>query len=370
MLPNLTLDYQGDILIVDDVPENLQLLFEILNEEGHEVRRVLNGKQALNAVKADPPDLILLDIKMPIMDGYEVCQVLKANPETAHIPVIFLSALNDVFDKVKAFSVGGIDYINKPFDVYEVLLRVENQLKLLRSSQILEEKNHELQLLNQDLEAFNYMVSHDLRRPLTKLLGFCEILIDDDDQTNSDRRETLGIIFNAALEMNQIISDLMRLAKIKEETLEIEPLNLSELVSEIVEALRQQDPTRNVKVTIEPDIYAAGDRPLLKIALENLLENAWKYSGRIPDAHIEFLRFKQTIYCVRDNGAGFDLTQSQDLFTPFKRFHSQSDFPGTGIGLAIVNRIIQGHQGKIWCESQVDQGAAFYFTLGTEIQDK
>ncbi|WP_236612413.1 response regulator [Picosynechococcus sp. NKBG15041c] len=134
------LKYKGDILIVDDVPENLQLLSEILSENGHEVRQVINGYQALKAITADPPDLVLLDIKMPVLDGYTVCQKLKANPVTAKIPIVFISALNDVFDKVKAFTLGGVDYINKPFDMHEVLVRVENQLKILRNAQELEEK--------------------------------------------------------------------------------------------------------------------------------------------------------------------------------------------------------------------------------------
>ena len=137
-------EYTGDILIVDDIPENLQLLFEILCDEGHEVRRVLDGQQALQVINVDPPDLILLDIKMPVLDGYEVCSQLKADEKTAHIPVIFLSALNDVLDKAKAFAVGGVDYINKPFDIYEVIFRVNNQLKLLDITRNLKQRNQEL----------------------------------------------------------------------------------------------------------------------------------------------------------------------------------------------------------------------------------
>lgn len=363
MLPNLTLAHKGDILIVDDVPENLQLLFEILNEEGHEVRRVLNGKQALKAIEIDPPDLILLDIKMPIMDGYEVCTHLKADPKTTHIPVIFLSALNDVFDKVKAFSVGGVDYINKPFDVYEVLIRVDNQLKLLRSNQSLAQKNHELEILNQDLESFNYMVSHDLRRPLTKLVGFCELLQDDEMIQSEDTKETLGIILDAAQEMNQIISDLMRLAKIKSEILHIETINLSEIATEILGNLKQQSPERLVQIRIDPNIIVDGDRALFKVALENLLENAWKYTNKLDQAEIEFRMLENQVYCIRDNGAGFPMEKAADVFTPFKRLHTGSEFPGTGIGLAIVSRIIQGHQGEIWCEAEEGKGATFFFTL-------
>ncbi len=367
MIQDSYLRHRGDILIVDDVPENLQLLSEILVEKGHEVRQVINGKQALKAVAADPPDLILLDIKMPILDGYGVCQRLKADPATAKIPIIFISALNDVFDKVKAFSLGGVDYINKPFDMYEVLIRVENQLKILRNAQELEEKNNQLAQINQDLKSFNYMVSHDLRRPLTKLLGFCDLLLGDIDTFDADTLETLDIIANSAKEMNNIISDLMRLAEIKEKKLTLEILNLSEIATEIIQQLQDETPDRSVEIKIEPEILTMGDRPLLKMAFENLFENAWKYTSKVTNPQIKFYKIDSQTYCLEDNGVGFSAEHLEEIFLPFKRFHSQAEFEGTGIGLAIVKRIIEVHRGKIWAEPQVNQGAKFCFTLGLEI---
>ncbi|MEB3226101.1 MAG: response regulator [Synechococcus sp.] len=363
MYPDSYLKHQGDILIVDDVPENLQLLSEILVDKGHEVRQVINGGQALKAVAADPPDLILLDIKMPVLDGYAVCRKLKENPDTAKIPIIFISALNDVFDKVKAFSLGGVDFINKPFDMYEVLIRVENQLKILRNAQELEEKNKELEQINKDLKSFNYMVSHDLRRPLTKLLGFCEILSSENTISDPETLEILDIIGHSAQEMNSIISDLMRLAEIKERKLILEKINLSEMATEIIEILRLEAPDRQVDVSITPEMYVKGDRRLLRMALENLLENAWKYTGKVSNAQIEFYPVDSQTYCIQDNGAGFSMAQQEDLFLPFKRLHNQSDFEGTGIGLAIVKRIIDVHRGKIWAEGYLNQGTKFYFDL-------
>lgn len=170
--------HKGDILIVDDIPENLQLLFTMLTEQGYEVRRVLNGKQALNAAKIEPPDIILLDIKMPDLDGYQVCEKLKSTETTRDIPVIFLSALNDAFDKVKAFEVGGVDYITKPFQLQEVIIRVENQLKLLKMQQQIKQKNDELMLLNQDLKAFSYRISHDLCNHLNIINNSTYLLIE------------------------------------------------------------------------------------------------------------------------------------------------------------------------------------------------
>ncbi len=362
MLPPFRTEYTGDILIVDDIPENLQLLFEILNEEGHEVRRVLNGQQALKAVEVDPPDLILLDIKMPVLDGYEVCTTLKANQQTAGIPIIFLSALNDVLDKAKAFSVGGADYINKPFDVYEVLVRVNNQLKLLETTRTLTERNKELEILNRDLEAFNYMVSHDLRRPLTRLLGFCEFLIEG-DLPEAEEAEALEIICSAGTEMNQIIGDLLRLATVSRSDLQLEPVNLSELAHTIVAKLKAQTPERNAEINIAEDLNVIGDRHLLKIALENLLENAWKYSGEEDVTKIDFFHLDNGQFCIRDNGVGFDSSQNKDIFTPFTRLHREQDFAGTGIGLSIV----QSHQGNIWCDSKPNGGASFFFTCETQL---
>ncbi|MBV5261081.1 response regulator [Synechococcus moorigangaii CMS01] len=367
MIQDSYLKHQGDILIVDDVPENLQLLSEILAEKGHEVRQVINGNQALKAVAVDPPDLILLDIKMPVLDGYAVCKTLKANPATAKIPIIFISALNDVFDKVKAFSLGGVDFINKPFDMYEVLIRVENQLKILRNAQELEEKNKELEQINKDLKSFNYMVSHDLRRPLTKLLGFCELLLDEQEIFDSEILETLGIIADSAKEMNGIISDLMRLAEIKEKKLTLEAVNLSKIATKIVQKLQSETPERQVTIKIAPNLLAKGDRPLLKVALENLLENAWKYTGKVERPQIEFYQLDAQTYCLQDNGIGFAIADNdtlENLFLPFQRLHRESEFTGTGIGLAIVKRIIDLHRGNIWAESAPNEGAKFYFTLG------
>ncbi|NJN76057.1 MAG: response regulator [Synechococcaceae cyanobacterium RL_1_2] len=364
MISQLHLKLTGDILLVDDVPENLMLLFEILSREGHEVRRVLNGQQALNVIQIEPPDLVLLDIKMPLMDGYEVCEQLKSNPKTAHIPIIFLSALNDVFDKAKAFAVGGVDYITKPFDTYEVLMRVDNQLKMLKTTTTLTQQNQELALLNRDLEAFNYMVSHDLRRPLTQLLGFIHFLIED-SLPPEKKQEALEIIFNAGQEMNQIITDLMRLAKLRQESLRLESVNLSAIAQAIIQKLILQEPERPVDIAIAPDLMATGDKKLLKLALENLIENAWKYSSTKNLTKIEFFRSDEGTFCLRDYGVGFDPAEASRIFEPFQRLHSYDEFSGTGIGLAIVHRIITSHHGRIWYEGAINQGASFLFALNS-----
>lgn len=367
MKMDIDLSMRGDILVVDDVPENLQLLFEILSSQGHDVRRVLNGVQALKVIEIDPPQLILLDIKMPIMDGYEVCRRLKASDRTKDIPVIFLSALNDVLDKVKAFSSGAVDYINKPFDVQEVLVRVEHQLKLQVITRELEKKNQQLASINRDLEAFSYMVSHDLRRPLTKIVGYGELLkgliatLPMSGSSQQEAEEYLGLIMKSGGEMNQMITDLMHLAQIQQEPLHWSEVDLSALVTDLADRLQQQDLRRSVDWLITPGLWERGDRDLLKLALENLLDNAWKYSRMRDPARIEFGMLPDHIYFIRDNGAGFAMDENTPIFQPFQRFHEASEFHGTGVGLTIVQKVFHAHGGEIWCQSVPDQGTTFYF---------
>lgn len=370
--------YKGDILIVDDIPENLQLLFTMLSEKGYDVRRVLSGKQALNVIAKDPPDLILLDIKMPEIDGYEICQRLKEDSQTQHIPIIFLSALNDTFDKVKAFEVGGVDYITKPFQLPEVLIRVKNQMELLKAKRELQEKNKELKLLNQELESFSYNVAHDLKNPLTNILGFLEILKEEyHDVLDEKGLQFLEIIYNAGEQMRNIINDLLKLSQIQYLKMQIEDVNLSKLVEQSFDNLRMYPNQRLLALQIEDNILVKGDLNLLRIAIENLCHNAWKYTKNEPISQIEFglinpedqtenfleKSHHQPIYLLKDNGVGFDMQEAQNLFIPFQRLHNKDEFEGTGIGLSIVNRVIELHQGQIWYEAQVNEGATFYFTI-------
>lgn len=358
---------KGDILIVDDVPENLQLLFTMLTQQGYEVRRVLNGKQALNAAKIEPPDLILLDIKMPDLDGYQVCQKLKTLEQTKEIPVIFLSALNDTFDKVKAFEVGGVDYITKPFHLQEVLIRVENQLKLLSMQRELQEKNKELLLLNQELEAFCYRVPHDLRSPMTQVMVCSDLLnLEYQDQLNEDGQKYITLIYEACIRMEEIIEDLLRLSQSQYIQIVVESFNLTTLLEEIAKTLQLRYSSRQIELIISPDLTIEGDQRLLKIAFENLLENAYKYTAKQEHPRIEcgmFVDHEKKVYFVKDNGIGFDPEKAEKLFVPFHRLHNYKDFPGTGIGLTTTQRIIERHGGEIWYEAEPNQGATFFFHL-------
>ncbi|MBE9222482.1 response regulator [Cyanobacterium stanieri LEGE 03274] len=358
---------KGDILIVDDVPENLQLLFTMLTEHDYDVRRVLSGKQALQVVDVEAPDLILLDIKMPELDGYQVCKILKSQEKTKHIPIIFLSALNDTFDKVHAFNVGGVDYITKPFQIEEVVIRVENQLRLLNMQREIESKNQELILLNQDLEAFSHRVSHDLKNKIHIINGFSQLIAQEfSHQFEPNVKEYFQYIHDEGKRMAEVIRDLLRLSQVQNIDIEYSTFNISEIVTEISDKLTAENKNRTVDFIISPNVYGRGDLNLIRIVLENLLENAYKYTAKTLKPRIEFGTYQQEgkdIYFIKDNGVGFNPREAEKLFTPFHRLHTDREFKGTGIGLSTVKRIIQRHHGDIWYDAQVNQGATFYFYL-------
>ena len=218
--------------------------------------------------------------------------------------------------------------------------------------------------------AFSYTISHDLRAPIRVVEGFSRILKEDYGSA-LDRvgRDHLDRVMGAAARMNQMIDALLSLSRLSTQPLARQPVNLSQLAGWVVDELRRAAPERHVEVHIAPDLTTTGDPTLLRMALENLLGNAWKYSAKVPAAEIRFERMPATdpagraTFCIRDNGAGFDMRFADRLFGVFQRLHSHSDFPGTGIGLASVRRIVRRHGGEIWAESEVGQGARFYFSL-------
>jgi light-regulated signal transduction histidine kinase (bacteriophytochrome) len=221
-----------------------------------------------------------------------------------------------------------------------------------------------------DLESFNYSVSHDLRAPLRPLDGYSQALIEEyGDQLDATAKGYSTRIRGAAQRMGQLIDDLLRLSRIRAAELHPQPLDLSALVELIVADLRSGDPARDVELVVQPGLATHGDPGLLRIALENLLRNAWKFTGKKPTARIEFgcsRELGELAYFVKDDGVGFDTSYASRICPPFQRFHTTAEFEGTGIGLAIVERIIRHHAGRIWAESQPDAGATFFFTLAAQ----
>ncbi|MFH1159804.1 MAG: ATP-binding protein, partial [bacterium] len=229
------------------------------------------------------------------------------------------------------------------------------------------DRTAELAASNQELEAFSYSVSHDLRAPVRRIDGLIQAVMEDyAPQLDQTGRDFLGKIEASAVEMNQLIDEFLKLARIARQEINKTDISLSDLASEVVEELSKTDPDRKVDVVIQPGMTAAGDSRLIRIALHNLLGNAWKYTGKNPSAKIEFScreDEKQKVYFIRDNGVGFDMGHYEKLFTPFMRLHSDDQFTGTGIGLATVKRIMLKHGGKIWAQSEPGKGSTFFFTL-------
>jgi len=225
----------------------------------------------------------------------------------------------------------------------------------------------DLELAARELESFSASVSHDLRAPLRVVDGFARLLKEDFGHT-FDRvaHDHVNRIVSAASRMNRMIDALLRLARVSSEPIESERVDLSGLARQIVEELQSQDPERSALIEIEPDLTASGDRVLLRILLENLLSNAWKYTSRSPRAEIAFRARHEaacTVFVVSDNGAGFDMRFADRLFRVFQRLHSAGEFPGTGVGLATAARIVRRHGGRIWADSAPGTGARFQFTL-------
>ncbi|OUL18791.1 histidine kinase [Nostoc sp. RF31YmG] len=250
----------------------------------------------------------------------------------------------------------------------EVIERQQAEQALHSLNQGMQRAMIELQAVNKELEAFSYSVSHDLRAPLRSIDGFSQALLEDyQEQLDETGQNYLRRIRLATQRMGQLIDDLLNLSRLMRSEMQLEPVDLSLLAKVIYKELQESQPERQVDCVIQPGLIAQGDSRLLQMMLTNLLENAWKFTSKHTQAKIEFGTMPQEngipIYFIRDDGAGFDMAYANKLFGPFQRLHRIDEFPGTGIGLAIVQRIVHRHGGRVWAEGVVEQGATFYFTL-------
>jgi len=253
----------------------------------------------------------------------------------------------------------------------EVLERQQAEQTVQALNQGLQRAIIELQTVNKELEAFSYSVSHDLRAPLRSIDGFSQALLEDyHDHLDVTGQDYLRRIRAATQQMGQLIDDLLNLSRLMRTEMLLQPVDLSLLASEICTELQQSQPERQVEFVLQAGLLAQGDLRLLRVMLVNLLNNAWKFTSKHTQARIELGATVQEngirVYFVRDDGAGFDMTYANKLFGPFQRLHSMKDFPGNGVGLATVQRIVYRHGGRVWAEGAVEQGATFYFTLVAE----
>ncbi len=238
--------------------------------------------------------------------------------------------------------------------------------------ELVEQRTAELTAVNKELESFSYSVSHDLRAPLRGLVGFSQALLEDyDDKLDEQGKHCLSRIAAAGRRMGELIDDLLTLSRVTRSQMQRERVDLSAAAREVAAVLREGQPERKVEFVIADGLTVAGDKPLLEAVLENLLGNAWKFTGGHPTATIEFGVTdveNERVYFVRDDGAGFDMAYADKLFGAFQRLHTEEEFPGTGIGLATVQRIVRRHGGRMWAEGEIEKGATFYFTLPARAQ--
>ena len=366
-------ELKPEILIVDDTPNNLRLLSMILNTNGYDVRISINGKTALKSVNAAPPDLILLDVKMPEMDGYMTCKILKENPDFRDIPIIFISALDDVVDKVKAFSLGGVDYITKPFQQEEVLARIENQLRIQFLNRELNKKNKSLQALNkklaesnQRLNDFAHVVSHDLKQPIQSIMGFSNlILMQYRSVLDQPVVKYLDRINQSGDQMQGFIQKLLTFAQLEKSDRPFTPISCTAILNQVINNLNGRIQETDAIISCDPLPTVMGYEVQLMQLFQNIIDNALKYihPTRKPTISITVSSTDEdhTIR-IQDNGIGIAPEFLPSIFEPFQRAH-QSDYDGNGIGLATCKKILMLHHGNIAVTSELDVGTTFIVTL-------
>jgi two-component system sensor histidine kinase/response regulator len=387
--PPLEID-RVNILLVDDQPANLVALEAMLQSLGQNLIKAESGREALKWLLTNDCAVILLDVKMPEMDGFETAALIRERDRSRHTPILFLTAADtSQAQAVRGYAVGAVDYLVKPVLPEFVRSKVAVFVELAKKTELLRRQTEllvqseqaalelaetraelvrDLEHKNRELESFSYAVSHDLRAPLRRIDSFSRAVLESQgERLEETGRRFLQRVREASQQMAELIDDVLYLSKVSRADLRDHDVDLSALAMLVLERLREGNPERSVEMRVRPGVVVTGDGQLLKIALENLLQNAWKFTSKQPSARIEFGLTNvggEPTYFVRDNGAGFDMTYAGRLFGPFQRLHSQNEYPGSGIGLATVQRIIHRHGGQIWAEGLIGQGATFQFTLG------
>jgi signal transduction histidine kinase len=365
------------LLIADDNADMRAYLVKLLAPRWT-VDAVGDGQAALESVLESPPDLLISDVMMPKMDGIALLRALRANPKTRTIPILLLSARAGEEALVSGLDTGADDYLVKPFSARELVTRIQTHLELARTRRAAESAATELaetraalladlERKNADLEAFSYSVSHDLRAPLRSVDGFSNALLEEHvHQLDATGQGYLRRVLEAAKRMNALIDDLIELSRVTNAELQLQAVDLTRVGARIARRLAMAYPTRDVAWTVDEGLVADVDPRLAEILLENLLGNAWKFTGKTPSPRVTLgaeERDGARVFSVKDNGAGFDEAYASRLFAPFQRLHSAAEFPGTGIGLATVRRIVERHGGRVWAEAKVGAGAAVYWTF-------
>ncbi len=361
---------KGTLLIVDDVPNNLKMLFTYLREHEFKVRVAQDGADALEQLRYARPDLILLDVMMPNMDGFEVCRQLKSNADTKDIPVIFMTALTDTVDKVQGFQIGAVDYITKPVQQEEVLARVNAHLGLNKMRKLLEQEIHMrgqdnkmLEQRNKDLEAYARIVARDLKKPLVRLSGLIKILTRDLERLdNPEPVKFVHEIEQSRRDMVATIDDLLLLSEVRSESGSMDELDMRQIVNKVLERLDYLVKKYNGHLKVQEQWPTAwGYAPWIEKVWENFINNGLKNGGRPPRLEIGatadgngFIRF-----WVKDNAPGLSAAKRKQVFAALSSIENAQE----GLGMSIVQRIAEHYGGIADVETLGAVGNIFYFSL-------
>jgi len=368
-----------DILLVDDDATKRFALTAILAPLGQNVVEAASGPDALRQLLKQDFAMILLDVRMPGMDGFEAAQLIRQRPRSELTPIIFVTALDRAeTDMGRGYDLGAVDFVFAPVvpailrakvSVFVELYKAQQELRRYRTQleRLVQERTTALTAINRELEAFSYSVSHDLRAPLLSFDGLNQSLLKDyGDSLDPRAKDYLQRMRRASERMTSVFDGLQTLFRLTSGEIHRETTDISGMAADIVEEMRAADPGRKVDVSVGESLTVFGDPRLLRILMTNLISNAWKFTSKEAAARVEIgaeIVDGDTRLFVRDNGVGFDMIYAHKLFGAFQRLHSQSDFPGVGIGLATVRRIVNRHGGRAWAEGAVGEGATFYFVL-------
>lgn len=366
------------ILIVDDNPVNLQVLGNILREQQYKTAVAKDGDTVLKFVKKRLPDLILLDIMMPKMDGFEVCRQLKCDETTREIPVIFISALTDTAEKLKGFHAGGVDYITKPFQKEEVLARVSAHLNLRRSHVQLQSLNQQLQEANASKDKFFSIIAHDLRSPFKTLLGFAQLLSNNFENYTPDKQKHLADrISDYAEQLHLLLENLLAWSRLQRGLMEHYPeeMSLYEIAEETIHLFQANAEQKQITLrnTIGEAITVYADSNMVTTIIRNLTSNALKFTDTGGAITLSAAPYENDVeITVSDTGVGMSAEDLSKLFRIDVNYNNvgTAGEKGTGLGLILCQELVEKNDGRIWAESEPGEGTLFKFTLPDKNNDE
>ncbi len=357
------------VLVVDDQPKNLQLVAAVLKGE-YKLVIADSGEKAIKAAKANRPNLILMDVMMPEMSGFEAAAILKADPAMADIPIIFLTAKNDTKDVVQGFEAGGVDYVLKPFVRQELLQRISTHVKLDIQRRMIADKNEQLDYLNNEKTKLLSVLSHDLRNMIGGNMGLLQIMESDFDLiTQEELREFIGMISTSTTQTYNLMEDLLAWLKSqsKDVRMVLQPMMVFPIVKGVCDLFTNPAKQKSLTLSVDcpHDISFVADKNMIETILRNLINNAIKFSNAGGHIHVSVVYENDNVrFSVKDEGIGMSKDKLERLWvTAFESEPGTAGERGSGVGVNLCRTYVLSHQGSIWAESEVGKGSVFIFTI-------